>query len=50
MVAEMTFEQLQLDLDILKQAEDAFEIESAKEYDFTPTPREESTNQEPELV
>jgi hypothetical protein len=29
-----TFEQLQVDLDTLKKAEEAFELESAREYDF----------------
>ena len=50
MPPDLTFKQLQWDLETLEKAEAAFEIESAKEYDFTPTPREESTNQEPELA
>jgi len=37
-------------MNTLEQAEEAFQIESDRQYDFTPTPREESTNREPELV
>jgi RNAse (barnase) inhibitor barstar len=47
----LTIERIEEDIARLKDAETAYEAEAAKEYDFTPAPREEkSTDREPELA
>ena len=52
MPPDLTFEQLQWDLEALEKAETAFEAEASSEYDFTPIPKEESqsTDRESDLA